>query len=324
VVAIAAGWYHNLAVKSDGTVWAWGANWDGQLGNGTTNLATTPVQVKGLNGVGFLTDVVALAAGQEINTVHDHTLALKSDGTVWAWGANGAGQLGDGTANNRTTPMQVSGLTGIIVIEAGAASSHAVKSDGTVWAWGFNGDGVLGDGTNTIRYLPVQAISVAGVITVVAGHGHSLVFKDNWEVLATGNNTSGQLGDGTTTSRNTYTPTVGLNRIDDDSPSDSHDITEAGKIPTTFLLEQNYPNPFNPSTTIRFGLPTKQKVTLRIFNTLGQIVATLYNNESLSAGYHTANFDASNLASGTYVYKLEATNDDGKKEVLAKKMVLMR
>src|SRR6266478_2923525 len=89
VTAIAGGGFHSLALKSDGAVWAWGYNGDGELGNGTNTDSNTPVQVLGPGGVGFLTGVTALAVGCR------HSLALKSDGTVWAWGYNGFGQLGN-------------------------------------------------------------------------------------------------------------------------------------------------------------------------------------------------------------------------------------
>lgn len=98
VTAIAGGYDHTIALKSDGTVWAWGYNFYGQLGDGTSTDKNTPVQVSGLTGV------TAIASG------NDHTIALKSDGTVWAWGFNGDGQLGDGTLTNSSTPVQVSGL----------------------------------------------------------------------------------------------------------------------------------------------------------------------------------------------------------------------
>ena len=124
---ISGGGYHSLALKKDGTVWAWGHNEYGQLGDGTQTLGRlTPVQVSGLSGV------IAIAAGEY------HSLALKSDGTVWAWGGNYEGQLGDGTTNNKLTPVQVSGLSGVIAIAASYRHSLALKSDGTVWAWGSN------------------------------------------------------------------------------------------------------------------------------------------------------------------------------------------
>ena len=126
VVALAAGQYYSLALKSDGTVWAWGFNTYGELGDGTTTNRFSPVQVSGL------TDVVAVAAGLS------HGLALKSDGTVWAWGPNSNGQLGDGTTTNRSSPVRVSGLTGVVAVAGGQYHSLALKYDGTVVAWGLN------------------------------------------------------------------------------------------------------------------------------------------------------------------------------------------
>ena len=95
--------------------------------------------------VSLIGGVVAIAGGGY------HSMALKSDGTVWAWGANYYGQLGDGSTTNRTTPVQVSGLTGVVAIAGGGNHSLALKSDGTVYAWGYNNRGQLGDGTTTQR-----------------------------------------------------------------------------------------------------------------------------------------------------------------------------
>ncbi|MCC7210433.1 MAG: RCC1 repeat- and reductase domain-containing protein, partial [Candidatus Brocadia sp.] len=94
-----------------------------------------------------------------------HTIALKSDGTVWAWGANTWGQLGDGTKNYSNYRVQVVGLTDVIAIAAGSYHTVALKSDGTVWTWGSNLYGQLGDGTNTNRNTPVQ---VSGLNNIVA------------------------------------------------------------------------------------------------------------------------------------------------------------
>ena len=141
VIALAAGSWHNLALKSDGTVWAWGDNGSGQLGDGSTTDRSTPVQVSGR--------VIAIAAGSY------HSLALKSDGAIWAWGSNGSGQLGDGsTSYYNSTPVPVSGLSGVIALAAGSSHTLALKSDGTVWAWGSNYDGQLGDGSTRLTARP--------------------------------------------------------------------------------------------------------------------------------------------------------------------------
>jgi alpha-tubulin suppressor-like RCC1 family protein len=171
VIAVAGGRLHSLALKNDGTVWAWGDNSLDELGDGTTTGHNTPVQVKGPGGAGNLKNIVAIAAGDA------HNLAVKSDGTVWAWGYNASGQLGDGTTSNRSAPVQVSGLTGVIAVAGGGAHSLALKNDGTVWAWGYNGVWQLGDGTNADRHAPVQVKSPNGAgnltgVTFIAGSSH--------------------------------------------------------------------------------------------------------------------------------------------------------
>ena len=200
VVAIAAGGFHSMALTSDGNVWAWGDNTYGGLGDGTTTNRTTPVQVSGLAGV------VAIAAG------YYHGLALKSDGTVWAWGENLYGQLGNGLTTNSSVPVPVStssGLTGVVAIAAGgdgAYHSLAEKTDGTVWAWGHNAYGQLGNGSTADTNMPVQVSSLAGVTAIAGGMNNSLAVESNGTAWAWGRNDFGQLGNGTSSSGATATP----------------------------------------------------------------------------------------------------------------------
>jgi len=191
-IGIVGGWWnHTVALKGDGSVWAWGSNFYGQIGDGTTINRSTPVQVAGLGGV------TAIAAG------YYHTVALKSDGTVWAWGYNGYGQLGDGTnVTSRPTPAQVPGLTGVAAIRAGSDHTIALKNDGTVWTWGRNYFGQLGDGTNVDRNAPVQASGLMNVVAVGRGDSHTVAIKSDGTIWAWGWNLEGQLGDGTSTNRN--------------------------------------------------------------------------------------------------------------------------
>ena len=161
VTAIAGGGSTGYALKSDGTVDAWGYNFFGQLGDGTTTTngcecSPTPVPVSGLTGV---TAIAGGGAGY----------ALKSDGTVYAWGSNVGGQLGDGTSTSSATPVPVSGLTGVTAIAGGAYTGYALKSDGTVYAWGSNGFGELGDGTTTSSATPVQVSGLTGVTAIAGG-----------------------------------------------------------------------------------------------------------------------------------------------------------
>ena len=145
VVAISAGYSHSLALKVDGTVWAWGSNAQGQLG-GTYPSASAPVQIPGLAGV------VSISA----SNVGWHSLAAKSDGTVWAWGYNRNGQLGDGTSVDHSVPVQVLGLSYVKQVAAGVDFSAAEQSDGSVWTWGHNQVGQLGDGTTVDRITPAK------------------------------------------------------------------------------------------------------------------------------------------------------------------------
>ena len=145
---LSAGGSTSAALLSDGTVWTWGDNTFGALGNGTSGgTAVTPQPVAGLSGI------TQIAVGADDRDVY----AVRSDGTLWAWGDNGAGELGNGTTVSHFSPVQVPGLTGIRQVSAGPDYALALRSDGTVRAWGDNSYGYLGDGTTTSRLAPVQA-----------------------------------------------------------------------------------------------------------------------------------------------------------------------
>ena len=240
VAAIAAGGHHNLALKHDGSVWAWGSNSSGQLGNNTTTGNSgynLPVQTHNLNSV------IAIVAGDS------HSYALKSDGTVWAWGAYVGGFFGDSPATNRILPVQIPTLSGITAIStdlalkndgsvwalgscwdglldynisqvslhsimnaiaAGGMHSLAVKNDKTVWAWGANSYGQLGDSTTTDQKTLVQVKNLSDV-TAISASNHSLALKNDGTVWAWGSNYIGQLGDNTTIDRNIPVQVEGLN-----------------------------------------------------------------------------------------------------------------
>jgi len=204
VTAFAAGADHSLAVTRDGSVWAWGSRSSGRLGDGSSGpdaAALTPVRVAGLHGVRS----VAAGAG--------HSLALAQDGTVWAWGRNDRGQLGDGSTTDRNTPVRVSIPGRIVSLAAGAGHSLALAQDGTVWAWGRNDRGQLGDGTSTDRLTPVQVAGLHGVRAISAAYHYSAAVLWRGSVRAWGVNDKGQLGDGTTTDRLTPVPVVGLSGV---------------------------------------------------------------------------------------------------------------
>jgi len=200
ITKLAAGHLHSLAVKEDGSLWAWGRNYYGQLGIHSNNDHTIPYQVHGVDNVGYLTDVVDVAAG------HNHSLALKSDGTVYAWGYGGHGQLGIHSNNDHTIPYQVHGpdnvgyLIDIIKVAAGVNFSLALKNDGTVWAWGEGGSGQLGIHSNNDHTIPYQVHGVdnvgylTDVVDIAGGQHHTLAVKSDGTVYAWGANGDGQLG----------------------------------------------------------------------------------------------------------------------------------
>jgi alpha-tubulin suppressor-like RCC1 family protein len=164
---VSGGSSHSLAVKTDGTLWAWGNNGSGRLGDGTTTNRSSPVQI------GVLTNWSQVSGGDS------HSLAVKTDGTLWAWGSNdsifdGSGQLGDGTISHRSSPVQIGALTNWRQVSGGDRYSLAVKTDGTLWAWGSNSFGRLGDGTTTHRSSPVQIGVLTNWSQVSGGGFHSL------------------------------------------------------------------------------------------------------------------------------------------------------
>ena len=202
ITAIAAGKLHNLAIGNDGKLYAWGYNGDGELGNGTTTNGLTPIVVSLPNGA----IPTAIAAGGS------HSLAIGSDGNLYAWGGNAAGQLGNGSTTNSLTPILVSLPVGVapIAIAAGYQHSLAIGSDGNLYAWGYNADGELGNSTTVQSPTPVVVSLPAGVIpiNISAGYQHSLAIGSDGKLYAWGNNSNGQLGDGSTV--NSTTPVLAI------------------------------------------------------------------------------------------------------------------
>lgn len=211
VVAVSAGATHCLALGRSGTVWAWGSNWTGALGDGTEFSRLEPLQVQGLPTIA---SVSAGRKGHYASLAGEFNLALGSDGTVWSWGGNEFGQLGDGTQANRLLPVQVMGLAGVSAVATGYLHSLALKSDGTVWAWGSNIYGDPGDGTQVLQLLPSQVQGLQDIVAIAAGDGYSLAIKSDGAVWAWGSNRYGQLGVGADTP---YIPTptqvLGLSNV---------------------------------------------------------------------------------------------------------------
>jgi hypothetical protein len=142
-VKIETGNLHSLALRSDGTLWAWGSNTSGQLGDGSTARRLAPVQI------GADADWLDIFAGG------DHSFALKNNKTLWAWGDNSYGQLGNGTSGNKLlAPAQVNPDVDWVIIYAAPEHTLALKANGSLWAWGNNTYGQLGDGTKLNQLAP--------------------------------------------------------------------------------------------------------------------------------------------------------------------------
>lgn len=183
-VKLAAGDHHSIALMEDGTILAWGSNIYGQLGNGTwIDYSYEPVKVQGL------TDVIEIATGGE------HSIALRKDGTVWTWGRNHAGQLGNGQVTHRNLPLQVFGLPKIVAIDGEGSFTIALDANGNLWGFGSNRDGQLGVRCNSNKQtLPVKIKSLPHISKIAAGHFHTIVLDENGLIWGFGRNDYGQLG----------------------------------------------------------------------------------------------------------------------------------
>ena len=198
---VAGGMGHTAAIKTDGTLWTWGDNPYGQLGDGTTTFRASPGTTAGGG-----TNWKQVAGGA------NHTAAIKTDGTLWTWGYNNYfGHLGDGTTTNRSSPgTTAGGGTNWKQVACGANHTAAIKTDGTLWTWGFGGYGVLGDGAATNRSSPVTTAGGGTNWKQVAGaYTHTAAIKTDGTLWTWGRDNYGQLGDGTTTTRSSPVTTAG-------------------------------------------------------------------------------------------------------------------
>ncbi len=190
---VSVGKSHTLALKNDNTLWAWGSNSYGQLGDNTTQRKFMPTQEHS-----HATDWV------EISTGNGFSAGRKSDGSIWTWGGNRKGQLGQGDYAERIIPTpEITGGTNWIRMCTGDEHTVAIKSDGSIWAWGDNTFGQLGDASNTNRNTPVEEAShTSNWIDVSCGEDFTVARIIDNTVWSWGKNSNGQLGDGTTTNRN--------------------------------------------------------------------------------------------------------------------------
>jgi alpha-tubulin suppressor-like RCC1 family protein len=197
-VDVSASISHSLAIRKNGTAWAWGLNSYGRLGDGTITSRVSPVSV-----IGGFKDWIQLSAGGA------HSVGLRENGTIWSWGSAANGRLGDNTAVSKSSPVSVvGGFTDWIQVNAGYAHNLAVRANGTAWAWGSAIYGRLGDGTTTSRSSPVSVIGgFTDWVKVSAGQEHSLGLRANGTTWAWGRNLNGRLGNGISQYTNQSSPT---------------------------------------------------------------------------------------------------------------------
>lgn len=196
---VATGFFHTLGIKTEGTLWAWGQNQFGQLGDATVSNRSAPTQVSG-----------STSLWKQVAAGNSYTAALKTDGTLWACGYNKFGELGDNTSSNRSVPTQVTGAaTNWKQVSCGDVNTTAIKTDGTLWSWGHNAYGDLGDNTTSSRSSPVQ-ITGGGTNWVSSARGgfHASAIKTDGTLWLWGRGTEGQLGDNAATNRSSPVTTI--------------------------------------------------------------------------------------------------------------------
>lgn len=248
-----------IALKSDGTVWAWGKNDKGQLGDGTyTDSKYKPVQVLGLNNI------------VDIDVSDDQNIALKSDGTLWIWGYT---YWITGKSYYVNTPVKMEGIEDVIDVALGMSNVAAIKSDGSVWTWGENDAGQLGNGDNSVyeRYTPCKVEGISDAISVTASELRVSALKSDGTVwIWGGGSNSGILGGGRTAS---YIP------IKVEGVNDIKEIKAVGGYGDVYMLHQQ-------GTVWKLSDPyfTNDENGKRVLVTQPEQIEGLYNIELISDG----------------------------------------
>ncbi len=178
---------NSFAIRGDGTLWVWGRNRIGALGDGTTNQRTSPVQIGSCTWL-------------QVTSGFQHSLGIRADGTLWAWGHNLGGELGDGTTLYKYSPVQIGSCTWLGVV-AGNNYTLAIRGDLTLWGWGTNTYGEVGDGGTTLRNAPVQVGTSTWIALNASYNQCSLAVRGDGTLWGWGLNTKGQIGDGGVTTR---------------------------------------------------------------------------------------------------------------------------
>ena len=332
---IALGYYHSAAITKDGSLYMWGRNNYGQLGDGTTTDRYTPVKI--------MDNVASVSLGGS------HSAAVTKDGSLYMWGDNGNGRLGDGTTTDRYTPVKI--MDNVASVSLGSSHSAAITKDGSLYMWGYNYYGQLGNGTTTDRYTPVKIMD--NVASVSLGGNHSAAITKDSNLYMWGGNGSGQLGDGTTdnktrpnrvasnvqsvklgyihttviskdgglytwgynyygqlgngTTTNSSNPIKIMNDAIDCAGGDDHTIV-LKKDGTVYTWGRNYNGQLGDGTTTN----RKSPVAIQIYDHTNVLKSAKKSSESVSAssGQHTSKFAGYN-ANGIYnFYALKDKNAD--------------
>ena len=198
------GGFHTLATKTDGTLWSWGDNGSGRLGQNNTTHRSSPVQVGSdttWNGT--------------LSAAYTTSFAIKSDGTLWSWGSNDHGQHGTNTQGVQiSSPVQVPGTTWSSLTAKTTSACFAVKTDGTLWSWGYNGQGALGQNNRSKYSSPAQIPGTTWTSKMSSGHSHFHCIKTDGTLWAIGEADHGQIGDNTNASKSSPVQIPGTNWSD--------------------------------------------------------------------------------------------------------------
>jgi alpha-tubulin suppressor-like RCC1 family protein len=322
--------YHSMALKTDGTLWVWGFNFNGELGDGTNIEKNAPMQVI----TGSNDTWMAISAGGT------HTLAIKTNGTLWTWGGNDLGQLGNGTNSDVFLPAQIGTDTNWTAISAGDRLTMALKSNGTLWicgydssgplgiltqvgtatnwtkiaaggfhkvalkggmlyAWGLNLYGQIGDGTNINKSTPTLITTATNWEKIAAGGHNTLALKTEGSLSAWGRNEYGQIGDGTTINRNIP--------ISIACPTSS---LSTNNFESSFDVLNIYPNPTKNYIVVQNSENTNENFQYKIIDLTGRIIKS--GNFKIN---ETINLET--LETGNYICQIK----DAKGQITFKKLI---